>query len=705
MSRRMTKSDLSRDEISLLINSEEAKNTQLYGNLYDILLQIKELKAISLEELERRNLNYYGISALSYNKRTLIDNATKEWQATTDIIDNPERNASCQLCNAPRLRYECHIRNLHNNVNLLVGSECVNKFKINGYIDQNKQLLQIQKGHKIVQRKNEFYKRFPDCEQFIVDADKYFSTLPILLPYDIYTKLQDAVNRLRLIYSKYVNENKKPFYSIMDSFELFQLAINQYSKFKLLADNYVSENMSNPLICKRREINWLISNNKQELLKQISENNGIYTLDTLKNICLFNFVKEYSNLFLLRNQSSLFKLEKFSNNSIIFSFNKLGYHPSLVFIVPLDKFMLNIGANCIINNSYTYSGKDILNISRIADSIENLYSILNYIDNIMNRFSCVFLVDDSTNSLYLYRKGDKAIRQFAYNNFMKAYSKYILSSDEKIKKYLFSVIKDANSKKWITQEVQEKQGIYDKIGKLYKEYRHVHEYATYHINENKFEVIIYATNNNSYIDFNRPEYVSLQRNRLKVKDSQLEIIDYGIFVSDDSLEPIYHKGDILFIQIVQKVKNASTIFFVTEDGFNVKQCYTESEESESIFKFMDISKSKLQAYGRIVYYLRNELNREDYPKANEKIVIDERNTKIRKDKSEILKICVVDKPKHCLKCQSSCMYKLVEYIKNNQSTHKINVAVCPKCNKLYIGKKFYNQFKNGNEKTNIVFKV
>ncbi len=36
MSRKMTKSDLSRADISLLINSEEAKNTQLYGNLYDI---------------------------------------------------------------------------------------------------------------------------------------------------------------------------------------------------------------------------------------------------------------------------------------------------------------------------------------------------------------------------------------------------------------------------------------------------------------------------------------------------------------------------------------------------------------------------------------------------------------------------------------------------------------------------------------------
>ena len=128
----MTKSDLSRDEISLLINSEEAKDVQLYGNLYEILLKLRELKAITLEELEEHDLNYYGISALSYNKQTLIDNATKEWKATTDIIDNPKRNARCQLCNAPKLRYECHIRNIKNNIELLVGSECVNKFKIDG---------------------------------------------------------------------------------------------------------------------------------------------------------------------------------------------------------------------------------------------------------------------------------------------------------------------------------------------------------------------------------------------------------------------------------------------------------------------------------------------------------------------------------------------------------------------------------------------
>lgn len=78
MSRKMTKSDLSRADISLLINSEEAKNTQLYGNLYDILVQIRDLKAITLEELKIHNLNHDGVSALTHNRHTLIDNANTD---------------------------------------------------------------------------------------------------------------------------------------------------------------------------------------------------------------------------------------------------------------------------------------------------------------------------------------------------------------------------------------------------------------------------------------------------------------------------------------------------------------------------------------------------------------------------------------------------------------------------------------------------
>lgn len=76
---------------------------------------------------------------------------------------------------------------------LLVGSEYVNHFKIDGYLDQKKQLAQIHKGHKIVQRRNEFHSRFPDYEDFFLDTEKYFSILSILLPYELYTNLQSTI--------------------------------------------------------------------------------------------------------------------------------------------------------------------------------------------------------------------------------------------------------------------------------------------------------------------------------------------------------------------------------------------------------------------------------------------------------------------------------------------------------------------------------
>lgn len=476
MSRRMTKSYLSRDEISLLIHSEEPKNTKLYGNLYEILLQIKELKAITLEELENRNLNYYGISALSYNKNTLINNTTKEWQATSEIIDNPKRSARCQLCNAPKLRYECHIRNIKNNIELLVGSECVNKYKINGYIEQEKQLKDIKKGQKIVQRRNLFYNRFPDYEDFISDAEKYFSNLPILLSVDLYSDLENVIKRMRVIATMYINEGKKPYKSKYDSFELFQLAINQYNKLKIKSDEYVSTNISKKFICKRMEIDWLISQNKLNLLEKISSNKGIYTLSTLQGIYSISFVQQYISLISAKNISNNMKFEKFSGNNIIFSFHKFGYSYPILFSASLKDFMKQIGASCIIEDDFTYTDKNILSISHIINIKRNLFSILEYIDNIMRKLNCAFLIDDSSNSLYLYRKGDKSVRQFSKYNFMQNYSKYILSSDKKIESHLVYVVRGNKNIKWITPEIQEKQDIDEKIGLLYKEYKESHNY-------------------------------------------------------------------------------------------------------------------------------------------------------------------------------------------------------------------------------------
>ena len=72
MSRKMTKSILSRDEITLFKHSEELKNTELYGNLYSVLTNISNLKSITINELIELGLNDIGVKYLLKIKRDFL---------------------------------------------------------------------------------------------------------------------------------------------------------------------------------------------------------------------------------------------------------------------------------------------------------------------------------------------------------------------------------------------------------------------------------------------------------------------------------------------------------------------------------------------------------------------------------------------------------------------------------------------------------
>lgn len=606
MGRKTTKSILSRDEMSLLLNSEEPKNIKLYGNLYSIICDLPKLKAVTLEQLP--DIDNKAKAALTYNKKTFIDTVIKEWYAERVSEEDPAQKVRCGLCNTPN-KYLYYIRNRKNNTLLNVGSHCITKFPgIEGYIEQKKQLSEIHKGHQIIKRRNEFYEHFPDYEDFISNAEKYFSTLPILLPYGLYTNLQNTIERMRLIATKYVNEGKKPYDSQLDSFGLFQLATDNYNRLRIDSNKHINSNINKELICKRPEIDWMISENKTTLLQQISENGGLYTLNTLKNMYSFSFVKGYLDLILCRNNSDLMRFEKITEGSIVFSFNKFGYQPPISFAILLKNFMQNIGADCIINDSFGYGSKEILSISNIINSKGNLLSIIEYIDNMMNLLNCAFLLDETSKSLYLCRKGDRAVRQFSYYAFMKNYSKYILLPDEEIKKYLISIVKGTNNIKWVTPEMQAKQGIDEKIGVLYKAYKELHEYNT-RPTRRIIELMTYSiydnnTTNTPKLDFNSSEYITLQKSKLRISDSQLRSVEYGLRIKDESLSPLYHKGDILFIQTIQKFNDDAVLFFASSNEVIIQNCHSESEEPESVLRFSSIPKKKLVAYGRVIYSLQ-----------------------------------------------------------------------------------------------------
>lgn len=464
----MSKAVLTLDEINLLLYSEEPKNKKLYGNLYDILNEIKPTKALTDEQFKL--FDDVAISALTYNKKSLINTVIQEWYTERVTEEDPSKKIKCGLCNTPN-KYLYFISNRLNNNILNVGSSCITKFPgIEGYVEQKQQLSNIIKNQKIVARRNEFHKYFPNVEDIISECEKFKNSIPIALPLEIQENLDNTIERLRKIYNMYVESGKKPFKSNLNSFEIFEMNINHYKKLKCDIEKYIKRNISHPHICRKREVLWLKNNNKLQILKSIQINNGFYTVGTVGLIYSHNFVYDNLSNILQHKNTHYVKIYDFKKASpyIDISFQKAGYDYPIVGKITLQDFMKNIGSKCIFDNQYYYSDKDLLSISNIDSSISNIQSILNYIFNMIKKLRCAFLVDHEKNMLVLYRKSDKSIRYLQPKQFVKIYISYILQEDDSIYNFLFRLVRQPSAN-WISYEDQEKYNTNEKIGKMYVE--------------------------------------------------------------------------------------------------------------------------------------------------------------------------------------------------------------------------------------------
>lgn len=455
-------------DFKLLRDSEEPKNQTLYGNLYEILLSL-DLKSAATEK-DLQNLDELGKAALTYNKKLLLENAKKEWKVMKITDEDSSQKVHCSLCNRIN-KYIFFIQNQINGIILNIGSECVKNYDgIIGYQEQQDKLKQIKKNHEIAERRNKFHKKYPYVEKEIIDAKTFFNTLPILLPYDLYSTLSKKISYLEQIYNLYVKENKKPYPSDKTSFELYELMLNSFGKLKSEADAFVEKNLSNPLICRRLEIDWLIENKRNILLQKIAQNNGVYTKSTLQEITAPNYLLNNQDLFFEKNKSPYFTPVKIDTDKrlVVFktSFNA-GYNPPIIFIISFNDFMNSIGANCILNTHYTYKELEILNYFNIKPTFDNVASVIGATSDLMYNIGYAFLLDADTNKVYLYRIADKAAFPIKQNMFLHEFKKYILSNDKEIKKYFRTLI-EKHKDYFVPIEEQRKHGLDQKIAKLYK---------------------------------------------------------------------------------------------------------------------------------------------------------------------------------------------------------------------------------------------
>lgn len=463
MSRKTTKSILSRDEISLLKSSDEIKNTDLYGNLYHTLLQIIELEAVTLNKLKEYGLDNTGVTVLTHNKGKLIDDITHEWYVESKSAEDPDKKIRCGLCNTPN-RYLFYIRNRLNNAQLNVGSSCMKKFpEIEGYANHKYELGKIQRNQRERARWLQFHEKFPEAENIIDSANFYFDNLPILLPYKIYFHLEESVRLLHVVHIQYIKYGQTPKEFQKNPFVLFDETINNYNKLKIKADDFIKNNIDTPFICKRSEIDWMIKNKNEQLLKKISLNNGVYTIDTLSEIFSISFINQHLDLFIKRMQSKFINLirPKDENSSLYFVIkqgNEYLYNTST------KKFMKQIGSKCFFDTDYMIDEQELFKISKIVVSNRTLEYVTESLKDDFDKMRYALLIDDYAEYVYLYHKFRKDVKEFTYAQFLQLFDLNKIRKHKGNKDFIRFII---TYKKWIPLEEQGKRGIDEKIQKLY----------------------------------------------------------------------------------------------------------------------------------------------------------------------------------------------------------------------------------------------
>ncbi len=87
---------------------------------------------------------------LPYSKEKInLAVALNEWLYTGEMFDLEVPIETCELCNHPDIRYQFNISNQNNGNELLIGSECINKFNIRA-TDNDGNILSVDGSRKKV---------------------------------------------------------------------------------------------------------------------------------------------------------------------------------------------------------------------------------------------------------------------------------------------------------------------------------------------------------------------------------------------------------------------------------------------------------------------------------------------------------------------------------------------------------------------------
>lgn len=449
---------LSQQEMVLIKNSDEAKKTGIYGNLYSCLCRYPKLSKQDFRNDETFDKRAKATLLSSENKKLLIEKIMKEWYAKSEI-ETSCVEVKCQLCGQPN-KYIFFICNKRTGVQLHVGSDCITRFpSIDGVQREKKKIDQLKKEDKQQARKIEFEILEEEEIDFLENSQRKFEDFPMLLPLDLYNDLKITLTQLKKEKNNYIKNGGK----LEIIFKEYDFLRNRFNSLYSEAENYYNEVKANSLICNKETAAWLLKHN-QRVWETVSRNGGLFSVETLKCLGQESFIKKRLNIFKKHLDDQEIQIIGVFDGKIRFSINSDRYTPHITFTMKTKKFMQNIGCYCLTKEDYKFGKEDLKDIV-IENNTSNFDSLSKRLYRILNNYGYEIILENGTSHVYWVmlpynKKGGgeyAAKREKLYmltdiKQFLSTFSPFLLRDTTYIETHFEDIIKKMECGKfWISQ--------------------------------------------------------------------------------------------------------------------------------------------------------------------------------------------------------------------------------------------------------------
>lgn len=394
-------------EANLFKQSEISED---YKNIVSAMSYHNGLPKMTNKDFKKLPSHIQSYLISEWNK--IFNIAQSEWIATQYEAKSDGKTIDCELCGHKNIGSLFKIKNIKNQKELIVGSECIKFF--DGIINNSKEDRKIYMKQQREKRKEQTNIEYAESisigissrvKKFKIIIDDHSFIMPIKLKkeYERISKLikEDYEMELRKSQSKI---DKRKIIGTNSQITAFENELEEFKRECKKDKWQITEDIAR----------WCYANGDKELIERLSLNGKIdvSTADQIKENNYLYFVVEEFKVFLKFNHFKLIK-----NNS--YNFNVVSdYNGNITIIVDTIEFLKKYKKNLFEDNYEIFKIKDLLSVSKISK--EN-YDI------------CADLITRKCKSEYKYRIQNANINEIAFTS-----NKCILVLDyARFKNYIF----------------------------------------------------------------------------------------------------------------------------------------------------------------------------------------------------------------------------------------------------------------------------